>query len=159
MRCRQGKLTSSARVASAAKVTLSAGFTLLETMIALAILAGVAAAVAQLYASGVETTLDVERESQAYIWAQSKMDEALLFDDVNEAAGQGMIDGTPFTYSISVTDQPYHGEARPGFGLHHIEVAITWGSSAYDNAIRIVSLKAQASDISNQAPSDDPLRF
>lgn len=118
------------------------GFTLLEIMVALAILAGVAASVVQILASGVDVTNDVEMQSQAYILAESKMDETLLQDHVQDAVGTGAIEDTPFQYEISVEPQEYPGKER-GFALWHITVAIFWGEDDYRTSVKLESLKTE----------------
>lgn len=118
------------------------GFTLLEIIIALAILAGVAASVTQIFASGVDTTLSVEKESYAYTYAESLMDELLLLKDVREGAGSGEIENTDYRYEVTVSEQAYPGEPR-SFELMHIGLKVFWGEGDYQSDITIESLKTQ----------------
>lgn len=118
------------------------GFTLLEVMIALAILAGVSASVVQIFASGVETTIEVEMESQAYILAESKMDELLLLKDIQEGEGTGEIENTPFKYEVIVEPQEYPGVERI-FTLWHIELLLLWGEGEHQSSVKLESLKTQ----------------
>lgn len=119
------------------------GFTLLEILVALAVFAGLAASVTQIFASGVDTTLEVEKESYAYILAESKMDETLLLEDAREAAGSGKIEKTDYRYSIEVNEQAYPGEAR-AFELLHIQVTVAWGAGRYAADVQLESLKTQS---------------
>lgn len=119
------------------------GFTLLEVMIALAILAGVSASIAQILAAGVESTQAVEKQSQAYILAAAKMDELLLLDRVETVSGSGTFTDTPFRYLIEVTPQPYAGQQR-GFALWHINLQVLWGDEDDQSAVQLESLKSQA---------------
>lgn len=118
------------------------GFTLLEILVALAIFAGIAASVTQIFAAGVDTTLDVEKESYAYILAESKMDEVLLLADVREAAGSGTLEGSDYRYRIDVNEQAYPGEPR-AFDLLHIQLIIGWGEGRYASDISLEALKTQ----------------
>lgn len=119
------------------------GFTLLEILVALAIFAGLAASVTQIFASGVDTTLAVENESYAYILAESKMDEVLLLADAREAAGSGTIDKTDYRYQIAVSEQAYPGEIR-AFELLHIQLTVGWGEGRFGNEVVLEALKTQA---------------
>lgn len=120
----------------------TAGFTLLEVIIALAILAGVAASVTQIFAMGVDNTLEVEKESYAYIFAESMLDELLLLEDVREGAGSGVIENTAYRYHIEVNEQDYPGEAR-AFELLHIQLNIAWGEGRYATEISLEAVKTQ----------------
>lgn len=122
--------------------TASCGFTLLEILVALALFAGLAASVTQIFASGVDTTLDVENESYAYILAESKMDEILLLEDAREGAGGGNIEGTIYRYQIDVNEQDYPGEPR-AFELLHIELTVSWGEGRFGSNVRLEALKTQ----------------
>lgn len=119
------------------------GFTLLEVIVALAILAGVAASVTQIFAMGVDNTLEVEKESYAYILAESMLDEVLLLDDVREGAGSGVIENTAYRYVVGVTEQDYLGEARKSFELVHVQLSIAWGEGDYAADVSLEALKTQ----------------
>lgn len=119
------------------------GFTLLEVMVALAILAGVAASIVQTLASGVEVTQSVEKESQAYILAASKMNDLLLLDDVQTGAGSGSIENTAFRYVATVEPADYPGAERK-FVLWHIVLTVLWGEGDYQSSVVLQSLKSQA---------------
>lgn len=118
------------------------GFTLLEVIVALAILAGVAASVTRIFAMGVDNTLEVEKESYAYLLAESMLDELLLLEDVREGAGDGMIENTSYRYRIDISEQAYPGEAR-AFELMHIRLSIAWGEGRYAADIALEALKTQ----------------
>lgn len=124
------------------KTSTIKGFTLLEVMIALAILAGVSASVVQIFASGVEVTQSVEMESQAYILAESKMDEILLMENIQDSEGSDTIQNTPFRYLIEVSPHSYPGEPR-GFELWHINLSVLWGEGDYQSSVKLESLKSQ----------------
>lgn len=118
------------------------GFTLLEVVVALAILAGVAASVTQIFSMGVENTLEVEKESYAYILAESMLDDLLLLEDVREGAGSGAIDNTAYRYHVDVAEQDYPGEAR-AFELMHIQLTVSWGEGRYASDVSLEALKTQ----------------
>lgn len=120
----------------------SRGFTLLEVIIALAILAAVSASVTQIFAKGVETTLEVEKESYAYILAESMMDELLLLDDVRAGAGSGTLADGKYRYTVDVSEQAYPGEARDD-ELMHVRLSIAWGQGHYATDVVLESLKIQ----------------
>lgn len=126
------------------QISRNAGFTLLEIMVALAILAGVSASIAQILAAGVESTQAVEKQSQAYILAASKMDELLLLDPIENATGSGTFKDTPFRYQIDITPQS-DSDPQRGFTLWHIDLHVLWGAAESQSAVRLVSLKSQAS--------------
>lgn len=120
-----------------------AGFTLLEIMIALAILATVSASVVQIISRGVDTTLLLENESYAYVLAESKMDELLLLKDVRDGEGGGVFAGDDgFRYQVAVTEQPYDGSPRV-FELLHIDVTVLWGGDEDPYDITLEALKTQ----------------
>ncbi len=121
----------------------SRGFTLLEVMIALVLLASIAASVVQVISRGVDSTLTLEHESTAYLLAESKMDELLLLADVREGAGAGVFAGDgDYRYQVEVNEQPYEGQAR-SFELMHIGLTVRWGETS-DNAVVLEALKTQA---------------
>ncbi len=120
----------------------SRGFTLLEVMIALVLLAGIAASVVQVISRGVDSTLTLEHESTAYLLAESKMDELLLLADVREGAGADVFAGDgDYRYQVEVNEQPYEGQVR-SFELMHIDLTVRWGETS-DNAVVLEALKTQ----------------
>ncbi len=125
------------------KHTRQNGFTLLEVLLALAIFAGMAASISQIFAKGVDTTLAIEKESYAYLLAESKMDELLLLKDVREGAGSGRLENSDYRYEVVVSEQTYPGEPR-AFELLHIRLTLSWGEGRYTDTIALESLKTQA---------------
>jgi|GEM_PF-4874461 len=117
------------------------GFTLLEVIIALAIFATVAIAITQILASGVETTISVENESRAYIFAQSKMDEVLLLSDINTADKSGVIGDGSFHYQLNISPQQSVHEVN-GFAMYHVLLTLSWGTEP-DQSIEIEAIKTQ----------------
>lgn len=119
------------------------GFTLLEVLVALALFAGISAAVVQIFASGVDVTQNLAEETQAYLLAESKMDEILLLKDVH-AANSGTFPDTPFHYTVTVSPQTYHGDTESrNAELLHIELTVNWGEGRYRNQITLEALKTQ----------------
>ncbi len=122
-----------------------AGFTLLEVMVSLAILASIASFAMQIFYRGVDRAIDIEQMSYATILAESKMDEVLMAEDITAAASSGVFSDEAFRYRVLVEPVPYDGEV-PDYDLYRIEVAVLWGEEAFERELDLTSLRLVANE-------------
>lgn len=81
------------------------GFTLLEVILALAILAGAVAVLGEIMAIAGRHTLEAQAETKAQLFAMSVMDEMLTgLAEVAQVSRQALesTDGTPWVYSVNI---------------------------------------------------------
>jgi type II secretion system protein I len=114
----------------------SRGFSLLEVMVALAILGLAVVAIFQLYSINLRTTQKAEDYSKAIFYARSMMDEAYSFVDPSDAA-----DVEEYEKKYKVTREvSLHAESENGkVKLYDIIVTVSWPPSGN---FRIKGLRA-----------------
>ena len=83
------------------------GFTLLEVLLATAILAGALTALSQLSTNGVNAALRIELETQAAVICQSKLDELLATSEPIEIGRATPFSAAPdWSWRVELTDGP-----------------------------------------------------
>ena len=112
--------------ASAPASRASDGFTLLEALIAITILALSLSALLSLYSTGLRGVASIDDHMRARLLAQSVMAELSYDRGLRPGRVQGHSD--PFTWSLTVT--PFE-EAEPSrqstpWSLHHLAVTVSW---------------------------------
>lgn len=130
----------------------SKGFTLLEVMVSLVILAGVASFAMQVFYRGMDRSLLIENMAYATVLAESKMDEVLMAEDVVEAAGTGEFVDNSFRYEVTTEMIPYDGDV-PDYSLYGIKVVVAWGETEFGEQVELTSLKLvkdEAEDVLRQ---------
>ncbi len=109
------------------------GFSLMEVVVALAILGTAIAALIQLYAQGLRTTKKTSDYSTALVYARSYLDEAYAQPEVKAGEETFQLPGDfKAERTISLLrggSQPqYRGGSQPqeGLALYEITVTVTW---------------------------------
>lgn len=104
----------------------SRGFSLLEVMVALAILGVAIVAIFQLFSTGLRATKKSDDYTKAIFYARSLLDEAYSISDPEESSGsadlEGYFDGSREVDMISSSDD---GNVK----LYEIIVKVTWPPS------------------------------
>lgn len=121
-------------------MTKQQGFTLLEVMVSLVILAGIASFAMQVFYRGMDRAVLIEEMAYATVLAESKMDEVLMEPDIEALARSGEFDGSSFRYEVSAEIVPYDGEVLD-YELYHIKVAVIWGEFDLMQQVALTSLK------------------
>ncbi len=102
------------------------GFSLLEVMVAVAILAIAIASIFRLYSVALRGTMKAENYNRAVIIANSMMDEALAVKDVEEAEGtEDFGDGFQ---AVRTVEKIYEDEDTLS-AIYKITVTVTWPPS------------------------------
>lgn len=123
-----------------AAIKTNHGFTLLEVMVSLVILAGIASFAMQVFYRGLDRSVMIEGMAYATILAESKMDEVLMAEDVSAVSGEGEFTDTGFRYQVISDIIPYEGDV-PDYSLYHIKVIVAWDDEAFQQQVELTSLK------------------
>jgi general secretion pathway protein I len=105
---------------------LSRGFSLLEVMVALAILGIAVVAIFQLFSMHLRSTQKAEDYTKAIFYARSMMDEAFIFvDPSNESASEEFEKRYAARRDVSLTSESEDGAVK----VYEIAVTVTWPPS------------------------------
>lgn len=104
----------------------SKGFSLLEVMVALAILGIALVAIFQLYSANLRTTKKAEDYTKAILYARSMMDEAFIFvDPSGESKSEEYEERYAVKRDVSVKSESDDGKVK----VYEIAVTVTWPPS------------------------------
>jgi general secretion pathway protein I len=105
----------------------SAGFTLLEALIAIVILALSLSALLQLYSTGLRGVANIDDHLRARLLAQSVMAEMSHDRRLRPGRLQGRLDKFAWTLSITPFDEGQSAPQQPGpWTLHRLALTVTW---------------------------------
>lgn len=129
-----------------------AGFTLMETLTAMMILAISLVTIFQLFSGGLNSARRAEDYSRAVLYAREKMDELLLRDALFDADLEGDLeDGYRWYARIRSLSAE---EARPNPpDLFHLAVAVTWGASDPPHRFELETVHIARRIMNETAPS------
>lgn len=118
------------------------GFTILEIMIALTILATMVSILLSIFSSGIVRAADGESAAKAMIYAQSKMDEILLVDGkaLNDIEKSGTIKQTNLSFRIEMKPQAFPSEPRR-VALQHVGLTVFWNDGDGEREVYLEALK------------------
>ena len=104
----------------------SRGFSLLEVMVALAILGIALVAIFQLFSLNLRSTQKAEGYTKAIFYARSMLDEAYIFvDPVDASDSKEYENGYEVTREVILKSESEDGKIK----LYEITVAVTWPPS------------------------------
>ena len=104
----------------------SRGFSLLEVMVALAILGMALVAIFQLFSLNLRSTQKAEDYSKAIFYARSMLDEAYIFIDPADASDSREYENKyEVTREVNLKSESEDGKIK----LYEITVAVTWPPS------------------------------
>jgi len=136
------------------------GFTLLEVMVALAILAIGIASVLELFGGGLRLTTKASRRTQAVVYAQNVMDRFLAQSTLEDGADGGQFPGG-FSWNVQVYEihpddessrlQPNRQSPTDFFHLKHIEVGVYWSEGNGEQSYVLRSLRTTTEQPQTQA--------
>jgi general secretion pathway protein I len=137
---------------------LSAGFTLLEVMVALAILALGLVTVLELFAGSLRIAVKSSRHTQAAIYAQNVMDRVFARSRLEDGETSGEFPGG-YEWRARVRElrpdedrsrlQPNRANQTDVFHLKEIEVQLRWEEDSGPKAFVLKSLRTQAEQPDN----------
>ena len=106
----------------------SKGFSLLEVMVALAILGLALVAIFQVFSLNLRNTRKAEDYTKAIFYARSMMDEAFTFvDPSGESKSEEFEERYAVKRDVSVKSESDDGKLK----LYEITVAVTWPSGSF----------------------------
>lgn len=116
----------------------SAGFTLLEVVVAMAIMALALGVLYRAVGGGVRTVGDLSSYSRAVAIGESvlQMREAVPAEGWNES---GQWEG----FRWSVASAPYQAGGGTGLPLHRVQVDVAWSDGLRDRNFTLVSLRPE----------------
>lgn len=112
--------------------TASAGFTLLEVVVALAIFAVGILAVIDLFSGSLRLSEGARDVSAAQVYASQRMEEALLSPDPKPGVESGAF-GEKYRWETRTTEEPVE-EGIP-FREMHIRVFVRWDDGAAERSV------------------------
>ncbi len=109
------------------------GFSLLEVIVAIALLGLGIVAIMQLFSTGLDSARKTDEYTRALIHARSLMDDAMTMDDLARISDSGDFnDG--FSYQRSAKLK----ESREKTDVYEVDVEVFWGNGG---VVRLKSLK------------------
>jgi prepilin-type N-terminal cleavage/methylation domain-containing protein len=117
--------------------TGEAGFTLLETLVAFAILASVLVA---LYAAGGTALTAIGRDAQAEratLFAQSKLDEMAATREPLPETATGGFPGSDVTWRIDARDLPDGAPGGSSYRLQDVRLTLAWPRGTGHASLRV----------------------
>lgn len=116
---------------------LQQGFTLIEILVAISILAIALVVVLQLFSGALKSGRISDEYTRGIFYAKEKMDEALLSDPLTPGVKQGQIDDT-YQWRVEVVrkQRPEEEASKLPFDMFQIIVQVSWGSGMEDNGKR-----------------------
>jgi prepilin-type N-terminal cleavage/methylation domain-containing protein len=107
----------------------AAGFSLLETLTALTILAVALAGLFQAHSSGLRAATAADEYAQARILAHSILASALAGPGILPAPAQGQDGALHWSLSVAEAHESWASINSDTWRMHHIRVAVEWSRS------------------------------
>ncbi len=109
------------------------GFTLIEIIIATAVMALALVAVLQVFSLGVSSARRSQKSTIAVTLARNVMEEVASRDLLEPGREEGELEDYDMSYSIDITE----GELP---GLHDVEVAVSWSDEGATKEYRLFTM-------------------
>lgn len=125
----------------------NSGFTLVEIVVAMAVLGIGLVLVIELFSGGLRLGRASEEFTLAGQFARQKMEEVFLAAEIGEGTEEGDFSDTPYRWEtvvkkVDLLPASLETDYRPPVELYQIQVRVLWKSGAKDRATRIETLKA-----------------
>ena len=120
----------------------SRGFTLIETLVALMILAISLVTIMQLFSGGLKSSMVSDSYTRAIFHAREKMAEILLAPDLSEGDTQGEFEDAYQWRAVIARVVPEEAEENLPFNLLNVKIRINWREGEKEKSFVIDTLKA-----------------
>lgn len=122
--------------------TYGNGFTLIEILVAMSLLAVSLVVILQLFSGGLKSGKVSDEYTRGIFHAREVMEEVLLLDAVEEGVTAGEFDdGFKWKTEIVLLEQREEEAARLPFDTFTIAVEVSWGEEEREKHLRIDTLK------------------
>ena len=120
----------------------SAGFSLLEVLVAFSILALALGVLFQIYAKGTRSARLGEEYAQAIVIAESKLAEFSVIENLDSAGDRGR-ENDKYDWEVSIADHVDEDVAdfTPTWLLKELSVTVTWDSAGKTRSVHLQTLK------------------
>jgi len=122
-------------------VASSKGFTLLEILVALAILATAVTIIFQLFSASLRNIAVSEDVVAASVRAEAKMREVLSKEELTEDSWTENTDDG-YTFAVNISETLQQKTDSLSIQLLQIDVAITWTKNTKERSLRLKTYKA-----------------
>jgi general secretion pathway protein I len=131
----------------------TAGFTLMETLVAMMLLSISLVVILQLFSGGLKSGKMAEDYTRAVFHAREKMEEYLLIDDFEEGTFEGSF-GDNYRWQVDIKfvepeDSDEDEEEILMVDFYHVDVSVFWPVGGSEKSFRISTLK-----ITEKKPDD-----
>jgi general secretion pathway protein I len=118
------------------------GFTLIEVLVAMSILAVSLVVILQLFSGGLKSSRLSDRYSRGVCYAREKMDEILLAETLSEGAVDGeSADGFRWRSESLRLDVPGAAELPLPFLAYNIKVEVRWNEGQKEKRFAVSTVK------------------
>ncbi len=143
----------------------SAGFTLLEVMLAFVLLSTAMALLIAMLSNGLRQVRQAQDETEATLFAQSLFEQTGTLESLKPGVREGELAGGRYRYRLTVEriPDPLPASAPPGRGaatesldsaqLFRIVLQVEWGEGQAAQRLRFVTLRARAA--TDEAAEDE----
>jgi general secretion pathway protein I len=123
------------------------GFTLIEVMVALAILGVGLTVVIELFSGGLRLARASMEYTKAVNYARTKMEEIAVKSAVQEGTGEGESDDKAFRWQVAVKKVDLLSidrsiDYKPPIELFQVKIDVFWKSGSQERSTSLESLKA-----------------
>ncbi len=114
---------------------LQRGFSLLEVIAAILLLAVTFTALMKVAGSAINLTQNAAEHSEAAMWARGMLDSAFVGESVKPGASSGRFN-QEFRWQLNVTPWNQAGAATPDASLHlyQLDLDVLWGQSVHPHS-------------------------
>ncbi|KRE94891.1 hypothetical protein ASG87_17410 [Frateuria sp. Soil773] len=118
------------------------GFSLLEVVAAVLLLAITFTALMKVAGSALNLTASAAERSQAAMWARSLLDSAFVLEPVRPGSRSGRFD-KQFSWQLDVTPWAIAGKPMPGSPLraYQLDLAVRWSSGGHRREAHFTTLR------------------
>ncbi|MET0617734.1 MAG: prepilin-type N-terminal cleavage/methylation domain-containing protein [Luteibacter sp.] len=128
------------------RIARQRGFSLLEVIAAIAVLAIAFAALMQVAGSSMNLTARANERTQAALRARTLLDGAFVMDPVREGGSDGRFDDT-YRWTMNVSryqppdERPAPDGAAAGSTIYRLDVDVIWGGDGAERHARFSTLR------------------
>lgn len=120
------------------------GFSLLEMIAAIMLLAIAFAALMEVAGGSIRLSQKASDYTQAALWARSKLDSSFVLDPLQTGVTQGNFDNR-YRWRMQVTPWAVPNTAPPGtpyaFRMYKLDLDVIWGSAPFEHTARFSTLR------------------